>query len=123
VYASRLFSNVVVFIDMWVRRMKSECMERDTGSSVHEKRQSPFTVFRAVGMACGISNCLSYWCLFGCMVSLLYFTASGAVVNKAMHKAMLESYLVLVGLMFERMNEHHLLNCSKFRKRVSSIWT
>jgi hypothetical protein len=33
------------------------------------------------------------------MVSLLYFTASGAVVNKAMHKAMLESYLVLVGLM------------------------
>ena len=67
--------------------MKSECMERDTGNRVHEKRQSPFTVLRAVGMACGISNCLSYWCLFGCMVSNLYTTASGAVVIRVKHKA------------------------------------
>jgi hypothetical protein len=79
-------------------------MERDTRGCIYayEKRQSPFTVLRAVGMACGISNCLSYRCLSGYLVSNLYPTYQRVMVIKGKAQGNDWRAALCRGLMFER---------------------
>jgi hypothetical protein len=93
-------------------------LERDTGGSLHayEKRQPPVALLLTVGVERRISDYLHHRIGYGCGISNLYPTYQRVMVIQGKAQGNDWRAALCRGSMFERINEHHLLNCSKIRK-------